>query len=168
MQLNDLKDRDGATKARKRVGRGVGSGLGKKGQKSRSGVSINGFEGGQNPIHMRLPKRGFKNPFRSRFSQVNLDQLERAIERGKLDASRTIDAQALVAAGLVRRIRDGVRILGRGELKSKLDLEVAGASESAVKAVEAAGGSVKVSQPARPSATEEAAPKKAKKAAKDG
>ncbi len=161
MQLNELKDNPGATTARKRVGRGLGSGLGKtagrgqKGQKSRSGVAIKGFEGGQNPIHMRLPKRGFNNPSRLRFAECNLDQLQAAIEAGKLDASAKIDAAALVAAGLVRRMRDGVRLLGRGELKTKVDLELAGASASAVKAVEAAGGAITLTRPAREAQTAE-------------
>ncbi len=171
MQLNELKDNEGALKARKRLGRGVGSGLGKtagrgqKGQKSRSGVAIKGFEGGQNPIHMRLPKRGFNNPFRLKFVAVNLDQLQRAADEGKLDASKAIDAQALMTAGLVRRAHDGIRLLGRGELKAKLNLEVAGASASAVKAVEAAGGSIKLSRPAEKAAIEERRTKRSKAAA---
>ena len=150
MQLNDLKDNDGAVKARKRVGRGIGSGSGKtagrgvKGQKSRSGVAIKGFEGGQMPIHMRLPKRGFNNPMRLKFTEINLGRLQTAIDAGKLDAGSPVTAEAMVAAGVIRRARDGVRVLGNGELKTKLQLEVAGASASAVKAVEAAGGSVKI------------------------
>lgn len=170
MQLNELKDKENATKARRRVGRGVGSGLGKtagrgqKGQKSRSGVSINGFEGGQNPLHMRLPKRGFNNLFRLNFAEVNLDDLERAIGAGKLDASKVIDGAALVSAGLVRRQLDGVRVLGRGELTSKVDLEVAGASAGAVKAIEAAGGSIKMTRPAKKddAGEEKSSPKKKK------
>ena len=171
MQLNQLKDNDGATTARKRVGRGIGSGLGKtagrghKGQKARSGVAIKGFEGGQNPIHMRLPKRGFNNPLRLKFTEVNLDRLQTAIDDGKLDADRLIDAQALVAAGLVRRARDGVRLLGRGALKAKVDLELAGATASAVKAVEAAGGSVKLIKLVKDTDAAERRPKKGKKAA---
>jgi large subunit ribosomal protein L15 len=150
MQLNELKDNPGAVKARKRVGRGIGSGLGKtagrghKGQKARSGVAIKGFEGGQMPIHMRLPKRGFNNPMRLKFTEINLGRLQTAIDEGKLDAKAAVTAEALVAAGLIRRARDGVRLLGNGELKAKLKLEVAGATASAVKAVEAAGGSVKI------------------------
>jgi large subunit ribosomal protein L15 len=150
MQLNELKDNPGATKARKRVGRGIGSGLGKtagrghKGQKARSGVAIKGFEGGQNPIHMRLPKRGFNNPSRLKFTEINLGRLQQAIEEGKLDAKAAVTAEALVAAGLIRRSRDGVRLLGNGEIKSKLQVEVAGATASAVKAIEDAGGSVKI------------------------
>jgi large subunit ribosomal protein L15 len=172
MQLNELKDNDGATKARKRLGRGVGSGLGKtagrgqKGQRSRSGVAINGFEGGQNPIHMRLPKRGFNKPFRLKFAALNLDQLQAAIDAGKLDAANPIDGKALVAAGVVRRALDGVRLLGRGELKAKVTLELAGASASAVKAVEAVGGSIKVTPPVKKSEAEEGQAKKGKKAAK--
>ena len=175
MQLNELRDNEGATQARKRVGRGIGSGLGKtagrghKGQKARSGVAIKGFEGGQMPIHMRLPKRGFNNPLRLKFSEVNLERLQRAIDDGKLDAKSPIDANALIAAGLVRRARDGVRLLGRGELKAKINLEVAGASASAVKAVEAAGGSVKLLKLVKDTDATERRPKKGKKttAAKD-
>ena len=150
MQLNELKDNEGATKARKRVGRGIGSGSGKtagrgvKGQKSRSGVAIKGFEGGQNPIHMRLPKRGFNNPSRLKFTEIRLDRLQLAIDEGKIDAKSVVNAEALVAAGVLRRARDGVRLLGNGELKAKIQIEVAGATASAVKAVEAAGGSVKI------------------------
>ncbi len=175
MQLNELRDNEGATQARKRVGRGIGSGLGKtagrghKGQKARSGVAIKGFEGGQMPIHMRLPKRGFNNPARLKFSEVNLERLQRAIDDGKLDAKSPIDANALIAAGVVRRARDGVRLLGRGELKAKINLEVAGASASAVKAVEAAGGSVKLLKLVKDTDATERRPKKGKKtaAAKD-
>jgi large subunit ribosomal protein L15 len=175
MQLNELRDNEGATQARKRVGRGIGSGLGKtagrghKGQKARSGVAIKGFEGGQMPIHMRLPKRGFNNPARLKFSEVNLERLQRAIDDGKLDAKSPIDANALIASGVVRRARDGVRLLGRGELKAKINLEVAGASASAVKAVEAAGGSVKLLKLVKDTDATERRPKKGKKtaAAKD-
>jgi large subunit ribosomal protein L15 len=150
MQLTDLKDNAGAVKARKRVGRGIGSGTGKtagrgvKGQKARSGVAIKGFEGGQMPLHMRLPKRGFNNPTRLKFTEINLGRLQSAIDEGKLDAKAPVTAEVLVAAGLIRRARDGVRLLGNGELKAKIQIEVAGASESAVKAVETAGGSVKL------------------------
>ena len=175
MQLNELRDNEGATQARKRVGRGIGSGLGKtagrghKGQKARSGVAIKGFEGGQMPIHMRLPKRGFNNPLRLKFSEVNLERLQRAIDDGKLDAKSPVDANALIAAGVVRRARDGVRLLGRGELKAMINLEVAGASASAVKAVEAAGGSVKLLKLVKDTDATERRPKKGKKtaAAKD-
>jgi large subunit ribosomal protein L15 len=153
MKLNELADNPGATKDRMRVGRGIGSGKGKtagrgvKGQKARSGVAIKGFEGGQMPIHMRLPKRGFNNIFRAQYAEINLDDLQEAFEAGKLQTSATIDAAALKAAGLIRRERDGVRLLGRGELKAAAKLSVAGASASAVKAVEAAGGSVEILQP---------------------
>ena len=150
MRLNQIADNPGARKARMRVGRGIGSGKGKtagrgvKGQKSRSGVAIKGFEGGQMPIHMRLPKRGFNNPMRLKFTEINLGRLQTAIDEGKLDAKSPVTAEAMVAAGVIRRARDGVRVLGNGELKTKLELEVAGATASAVKAVEAAGGSVKI------------------------
>jgi large subunit ribosomal protein L15 len=157
---------DGATQARKRVGRGIGSGLGKtagrghKGQKARSGVAIKGFEGGQMPIHMRMPKRGFNNPLRLKFSEVNLERIQLGIDEGKLDAKALIDGQALVAAGIVRRVRDGVRLLGRGELKAKVQLEVAGATASAVKAVEAAGGSIKLLKLVKDTDATERRPKK--------
>ncbi|MEJ2118627.1 MAG: 50S ribosomal protein L15 [Alphaproteobacteria bacterium] len=174
MQLNELKDTDGATKSRKRVGRGIGSGLGKtagrgyKGQKSRSGVAINGFEGGQMPIHMRMPKRGFNKPNRLKFSVVNLDSVQIAIDAGKLDAKAVINVEALIGAGLVRRKLDGVRLLGRGELKAKASFEVAGATDSAIKAVEAAGGAVTVLRPAKeePEAAEQDSKKTKKTAAK--
>ena len=164
MRLNELKDNPGATKNRVRVGRGIGSGKGKtagrgvKGQKSRSGVAIKGFEGGQNPIHMRLPKRGFNKPNRRRFAQVNLGAVQTAIDAGKLDATAKVDAAALKSAGVIRRALDGVRLLGEGELKAKVAFEVAGASAPAIKAVEAAGGSVTVlAKPAAGPASEPAA-----------
>ncbi len=150
MRLNELKDRPGAFKKRLRVGRGVGSGKGKtagrgvKGQKSRTGVAIKGFEGGQQPIHIRLPKRGFNKPFRLRYAEVNLGAVQAAVDAGKLDTGSTVDAAALKQAGLIRRERDGVRLLGDGELSAKLDFAVTGASGPAMKAVEAAGGSVRV------------------------
>jgi len=150
MKLNEIKDNDGASKDRIRVGRGIGSGKGKtggrgvKGQKARSGVAINGFEGGQMPIYRRLPKRGFTNIFASEYVVVALGRIETAIAAGKLDASKTIDAAALKAAGVIRRAKDGVRVLSDGEVKSKLMLEVAGASKVAVEKVEKAGGSVKL------------------------
>lgn len=150
MKLNELSDLDGATKARKRVGRGIGSGLGKtggrgvKGQKSRSGVAINGFEGGQMPIYRRLPKRGFVNIFRGDFNEVTLGRIQIAIDAKKLDASKTIDGAALVAAGLMRRVKDGVRVLGNGELTTKVSLDVAYATKSALSKIEKAGGSVKL------------------------
>ena len=148
MRLNEIRDRDGATKAKKRLGRGIGSGLGKtsgrgtKGQKARSGVSIKGFEGGQMPLHRRLPKRGFNNIFAKDFNELNLGRVQAAVDSGRLDGSKPITVAALQEAGLIRRPKDGVRLLGNGELKSKLAFEVTGASRSAIKAVEAAGGSV--------------------------
>ena len=150
MKLNELKDTPGARHARKRVGRGIGSGVGKtggrgvKGQKSRTGVAIKGFEGGQMPIHRRLPKRGFTNIFAKDFAEVGLDRIQTAIDAGKLDPKKPIDAQALKEAGVVRRVKDGVRLLNNGELSAAVTLEVAGASRSAVAAVEKAGGSVKL------------------------
>lgn len=150
MKLNELRDNEGARKDRVRVGRGIGSGIGKtggrgmKGQKSRSGVAIKGFEGGQMPLHMRIPKRGFNKPNRDEFSEVNIGALQRAVEAGKLTAGQTVDVAALQAAGLVTQPHDGVRLLGKGELKTKLVLIVAGVSASARAAVEAAGGSVTV------------------------
>jgi large subunit ribosomal protein L15 len=150
MRLNELRDNPGATKNRMRVGRGIGSGKGKtagrgvKGQKARSGVAIKGFEGGQMPIHMRMPKRGFNNPLRMNYVHINLDRVQDAVDAGKLDAKQVIDAAALVASGALRRERDGVRLLGRGALKAPLKFKVAGASGPAIKAIEAAGGSVEV------------------------
>lgn len=151
MKLNELSDNKGARKNRMRVGRGIGSGKGKtggrgvKGQKSRSGVSgIRAYEGGQMPLYMRLPKRGFNKPNRLRFVEVNIGRLQAAIDAGKLDAAKKIDAAALEEAGVVRRARDGVRLLGTGELKAKLDIEVVHASAGAKAAVEKAGGSVTV------------------------
>jgi large subunit ribosomal protein L15 len=147
-KLNELHDNPGAVKGRMRVGRGPGSGKGKtagrgvKGQKSRSGVSLLGFEGGQMPLYMRMPKRGFNNPFALKLAEVNLWRLQQAIDAGKLDAKGDIDAAALIAAGVIRRELDGVRLLGEGELKAKLTLKVWSASAGAIKAVEAAGGSV--------------------------
>jgi large subunit ribosomal protein L15 len=153
MKLNDLRDNAGARKERIRVGRGIGSSKGKtggrgvKGQTSRTGVAINGFEGGQMPIYRRLPKRGFNNIFRLDYSEVNLDRLQQAVDAGKLDASATINGEALVKAGVLSTVKDGVRLLGRGSLKAKLTLEVAGATESAKAAVEKAGGKVVVLTP---------------------
>jgi large subunit ribosomal protein L15 len=155
MKLDQLRDNPGARKSPIRVGRGIGSGKGKtggrggKGQTARSGVAVNGFEGGQMPLYRRLPKRGFKNIFALDFVEVNTGRLQQAIDAGRLDASKTVDAVALRAAGLIGRPRDGVRLLGKGELKAKLNLEVAGASKSAIAAVEKAGGSVKVSIPVK-------------------
>ena len=154
MKLNEIRDNEGATKNRMRVGRGIGSGKGKtggrgvKGQKSRSGVSINGFEGGQMPIYRRLPKRGFNNIFASDYNVVSVGRVQAAVDAGKLDGKATVDAAALKAAGVIRRIKDGVRILADGDLKAKLTLEVAGASRTAVEKVEKAGGSIKLLAPA--------------------
>ena len=150
MKLNEIKDNEGSSKDRKRVGRGIGSGKGKtggrgvKGQKACSGVAINGFEGGQMPIYRRLPKRGFNNIFASDFVIVSLDRVQKAIDAGKLDAKATVDAAALKAAGVIRREKDGVRILADGELKAKVTFEVAGASKPAVEKIEKAGGSIKL------------------------
>jgi large subunit ribosomal protein L15 len=156
MKLHELADRPGARKKRSRIGRGIGSGTGKtggrggKGQTARSGVRIKGFEGGQMPLHRRLPKRGFKNtPFARRLNEVNLDKVQAAVDAGKLDAAATIDAEALVKAGVLRRAKDGVRLLGSGEIKTKLAFSVWGASKSAVAAVEKLGGSVTILAPKR-------------------
>jgi large subunit ribosomal protein L15 len=155
MRLNEIADKPGARKARMRIGRGIGSGKGKtggrggKGQTARAGVSIKGFEGGQMPLHRRLPKRGFRNtPFATRLNEVNLGRVQLAIDAGKLDAGATVDAAALVKAGVLRRAKDGVRLLGKGEIKGKVAFEVYGASKSAVMAVEKAGGTVKILAPA--------------------
>lgn len=148
MKLNELRDQDGATHARKRVGRGIGSGTGKtggrgvKGQKSRSGVAIKGFEGGQMPIYRRLPKRGFKNIFGKDFNEVSVGRIQAAIDAKKLDDKATIDTAALLKAGVIRRAKDGVRVLSDGDLKAKVVLEVAGASKAAVEKIEKAGGSI--------------------------
>ena len=150
MKLNDLRDNEGATKNRMRVGRGIGSGKGKtggrgvKGQTSRTGVAIKGFEGGQMPLHRRLPKRGFNNIFAKHFAEVNLGRVQTAIDAGKLDAKAVVNAEALVKARVIRRALDGVKLLGSGELKAKIAFEVVGATKSALAAVEKAGGSVKV------------------------
>jgi large subunit ribosomal protein L15 len=150
MKLNEIKDNDGSRKGRMRVGRGIGSGKGKtagrgqKGQKSREGVSINGFEGGQMPLHMRIPKRGFNNPFAKDYAEVNLGQLQKLIELGKLSADATIDHATLKAAGVARGGKDGVRLLGKGAISTKLAFRVAGVSKGAREAIEAAGGSVEV------------------------
>ena len=154
MKLNQIADNAGSRKNRMRVGRGIGSGKGKtsgrggKGQTARSGVRIKGFEGGQMPLHRRLPKRGFNNIFRLNFVEINLDRLQQAIDAKLLDAKDTVTAESLVKAGVLRRSRDGVRLLGRGELKAKLNIEVHGASKPAIAAVEKAGGSVKILAPA--------------------
>ncbi|MEZ5817884.1 MAG: 50S ribosomal protein L15 [Hyphomicrobiaceae bacterium] len=150
MRLNEIKDREGARKARLRIGRGIGSGVGKtggrggKGQTARTGVAIGGFEGGQMPLYRRLPKRGFTPINRLRFNEVTLARLQDAIDRGRLDTSRPVDVEALKAAGLVRRALDGVRVIGTGELKAKVALKVNHATASAKAAIEQAGGSVEL------------------------
>lgn len=154
MKLNDLRDNDGATHSKKRLGRGIGSGSGKtagrgvKGQKARSGVAINGFEGGQMPLYRRLPKRGFNNIFAKSFTVVSLARIQVAIDAKKLDAKATVTAESLVAAGVIRRVKDGVRILSDGEIKAKLAFDVAGASKAAIEKIEKAGGSVKLPEKA--------------------
>ncbi len=154
MKLNELSGRPGARTPRKRVGRGIGSGTGKtasrghKGQKSRSGVSLLGFEGGQMPLHRRLPKSGFTNIFRKRYRVVNVGRLQQAIDAGRIDAGKPVDAGVLVGAGVIKSPRDGVRLLGGGEIVAAVAIEVAGASKSAVAAVEKAGGTVTVAAPA--------------------
>src|SRR5688572_14588729 len=160
MKLNDIRDNSGARKGRIRVGRGIGSGKGKtggrgqKGQKSRSGVAVKGFEGGQMPLHMRMPKRGFNNPFRKDYAEVNLWRLAQAIEAKKLDPKKAIDGEALVAAGVIRRVKDGVRLLAKGELKTAIKITVYSASEAAIKAIEAAGGAVTITKKPAPEASE--------------
>lgn len=155
MKLNELRDNPGATKARMRVGRGIGSGKGKtggrgvKGQTSRTGVAINGFEGGQMPIYRRLPKRGFNNVFRKDYVALNLDRIQAAFDSGKLDAAQPVTAEALVAANVISRAKDGVRLLGMGELKTKATFKVAGASAKAKDAIEKAGGTLEVLAPAK-------------------
>ncbi len=150
MKLNELRDNEGARKSRMRVGRGIGSGKGKtagrgqKGQKSREGVSIAGFEGGQMPLHMRLPKRGFNNIFAKDYAEVNTGAIQKAIDAGKIVAGAALDQAALDAAGLTRGGKDGVRLLGKGVLTAKLSFVVAGASKAAIEMVEAAGGTVEV------------------------
>jgi len=163
MKLNEITDNPGAHKKRVRIGRGIGSGVGKtggrggKGQTARSGVRIKGFEGGQMPLHRRLPKRGFNKPFGLKFNEVNLDRVQQAIDAKKLDISAVVDAEALIKAGVLRRAKDGVRLLGMGELKSKVQFSVWGASKSAVEAVEKAGGSVTILAPKKDEAGETAA-----------
>ena len=153
MKLSDIADNAGSRKKRMRVGRGIGSGKGKtsgrggKGQTARTGVRIKGFEGGQMPLHRRLPKRGFNNIFRLEFVEINLDRLQEAIDAKLVDVKETVTAETLVKAGVLRRARDGVRLLGRGEIKAKLNIEVHGASKPAIAAVEKAGGSVKILAP---------------------
>ncbi len=158
MKLNDLRDNEGATHSKKRLGRGIGSGTGKtggrgvKGQKSRSGVAVNGFEGGQMPIYRRLPKRGFNNIFAKSFNTVSLARVQTAIDAKKLDAKETVTVDALIKAGVVRRAKDGVRLLADGDLKTKVTFDIAGASKAAIEKVEKAGGSVKL--PAKAEASE--------------
>ena len=155
MKLSDIADNAGSRKKRMRVGRGIGSGKGKtsgrggKGQTARSGVRIKGFEGGQMPLHRRLPKRGFNNVFRVEYAEINLDRLQEAIDAKAIDAGSAINAESLVKAGVLRRAKAGVRLLGRGELNAKINIEVHGASKSAIEAVEKAGGSVKILAPAK-------------------
>ena len=155
MKLSDIADNAGSRKKRMRVGRGIGSGKGKqagrggKGQTARSGVRIKGFEGGQMPLHRRLPKRGFNNIFKLDFAEINLDRLQEAIDAKLVDIKETVTAESLVKTGVLRRAKDGLRLLGRGELKTKLAIEVHGASKSAIAAVEKAGGTVKVLAPAK-------------------
>ncbi|HEU0070130.1 MAG TPA: 50S ribosomal protein L15 [Alphaproteobacteria bacterium] len=149
-QLNQISDNPGAHKARRRIGRGIGSGRGKtsgkgvKGQKARTGVSINGFEGGQMPIHRRVPKRGFNNISGQVFAEITLGRLQKAIDAGKIDASKPVTLEVLKASGVVRHLRDGVRLIATGTLKAKVALEITGGSRAAIEAVEKAGGSVKV------------------------
>ncbi len=153
MKLNDLRDNEGATHSKKRLGRGIGSGSGKtagrgvKGQKARSGVAVNGFEGGQMPLYRRLPKRGFNNIFSKSFNVVSLARIQQAVDAKKLDVKATVTTEALIASGVIRRAKDGVRLLADGELKAKLSFDIAGASKAAVEKVEKAGGSVKVAAP---------------------
>ena len=163
MKLHELSSRAGSRKTRKRIGRGIGSGKGKtggrggKGQTARSGVRIKGFEGGQMPLHRRLPKRGFRNTkFALKLNEINLGRLQEAIDAGRLDTSSKIDAAALVKAGILRRAKDGVRLLGAGELNAKVTLSVHGASKSAVAAVERAGGTVEILAPKRETSEEAA------------
>jgi len=158
MKLNEISDIPGALTARKRVGRGIGSGKGKtagrgvKGQKARTGVAVKGFEGGQMPLHRRLPKRGFRSLSKRELNEVNLDRIQMALDGGKLAASNPIDITALVASGVCRSARSGVKLLGRGELKAKLSFEVEGASKAAIAAIEKAGGSVKIRAQEAPAA----------------
>ena len=172
MKLNEIKDNAGSRKARMRVARGIGSGKGKtagrgqKGQTSRSGVSINGFEGGQMPLHMRLPKRGFNNIFAKDYAEVNLGMIQKMIDAKTLDVKGTVDHAALKAAGLARGGKNGVRLLAKGELKTKINLAVAGASKAAIEAVEKAGGKVEIVSTASAKVAETAEKQRAKSAAK--
>ncbi|ODT01738.1 MAG: 50S ribosomal protein L15 [Erythrobacter sp. SCN 62-14] len=172
MRLNDIRDNAGARKGRMRVGRGIGSGKGKtsargqKGQKARSGVAIKGFEGGQMPLHMRLPKRGFNNPFGKDYAEVNTGMIQKFIDAGKLDTKADITEETLRAAGLVRGGKDGVRLLGKGGFSAKVKIAVTGATKGAIAAVEAAGGSVEVAPPATPEHEKKLARREANKAAR--
>jgi large subunit ribosomal protein L15 len=170
MRLNEITDRAGARKAPRRLGRGIGSGRGKtagrghNGQKSRSGVALKGFEGGQMPIHRRVPKRGFNNPTRKRLVAVNLERLQQAVDAGRLDPAQAVTEKALSDAGVVNKVRDGVRLLAKGELKAKLSVEVHGASKAAIAAVEAAGGKITIT--ATPKDKAERSAKRGKKGKK--
>src|SRR6476646_2243843 len=170
MKISDISDNPGSRKARMRVGRGIGSGKGKtagrggKGQTARTGVAINGFEGGQMPLHMRMPKRGFNNVHRLDYVEVNVGRLQEAIEADRLSAGDPVDGAAMVTAGVIRRERDGVRLLAKGELKAKLVIKVAGASKAAIAAVEKAGGSVEVKISKKAAAKAAAAAEVAEKA----
>ncbi|MEZ5694937.1 MAG: 50S ribosomal protein L15 [Sphingomonadaceae bacterium] len=172
MKLTDIRDNEGARHRRMRIGRGIGSGKGKtggrgqKGQKSREGVAIKGFEGGQMPLHMRLPKRGFNNPFGKDYAEVNIGMVQKFIDAKKLDIKAVVDHAALQAAGLARGGKDGVRLLGKGELTAKVQFKVAGASKGAIEAVEKAGGAVEVIPAAQPEHEKKAARAAANKAAK--
>jgi large subunit ribosomal protein L15 len=158
VKLNGISDNPGSSKNRMRVGRGIGSGKGKtggrgvKGQKARTGVAIKGFEGGQMPLHRRLPKRGFWNPFSTNYNEVNLGRIQQAVEAGKLDAQATVTLETLIAAGVLTKARDGVKILGQGELSARLTFEVAAASKSAIAAIEKAGGAITLLVTAAPAA----------------
>src|SRR6266404_3317057 len=160
MRLNQLSDNPGARKSRLRIGRGIGSGKGKtggrggKGQTARTGVAINGYEGGQMPLHRRLPKRGFNNIFKPRFAVDNIGRIQAAVDAGRLPADAPVNGASLRAAGLINRLRDGVRLLAKGEITAKLEIEVAGASAAAIAAVEKAGGHVTVTRPAAAAAAE--------------
>lgn len=163
MKLNDIRDNPGARKKRMIVGRGIGSGKGKtcgrgvKGQKARTGVSLRGFEGGQMPLHRRLPKRGFNNIFARELSEINLGRLQKAIDDGKIDAKKTITTAILVDAGIAAKAKDGLKLLGTGEIKAKIQIEVEAASKSAVAAVEKAGGKVAITVKAKPKPATESA-----------
>ncbi|MXO74210.1 50S ribosomal protein L15 [Altererythrobacter aerius] len=173
MKLNDIRDNEGARHRKMRIGRGIGSGKGKtggrgqKGQKARSGVAVKGFEGGQMPLHMRLPKRGFNNPNGKDYAEVNLGMIQKFIDSGKLDATGTVDHDVLKSAGLATGGKDGVRLLGKGELSAKVSFRVAGASKGAIEAVEKAGGSVEVIERGQPEHEKKAARAAANKTARN-